>query len=151
MRHAACLLVLALAAPALACLASPAAAEMLVATRTIRGQTILGPGDVAVVEGELPGTLIDPAEAIGQEARVNLYANRPIAAGDVGPPAIIERNQIVTLRYDSGPLTIAADARALDRAGIGDPLRVMNLASRKTVTGYVAPDGSVVVGSALTH
>jgi flagella basal body P-ring formation protein FlgA len=129
------------------CLAAPAPAEILVATHTIRSQTILGPADMAVVEGEMPGALIDPAEAIGQEARVNLYANRPIAAGDVGPPAIIERNQIVTLRYDNGLLSIAADARALDRAGVGDALRVMNLASRKTVTGYVAPDGTVVVGA----
>lgn len=127
--------------------ATPVPAEVLVATRTIRGQTILGPGDVAVAEGEMPGALIDPAEAIGQEARVNLYAGRPIGAGDVGPPAIIERNQIVVLHFRSGPLTIAADARALNRAGVGDALRVMNLASRATVTGFVAADGTVHVGA----
>lgn len=129
--------------------ATPAPAEMLVAARTIRSQTILGPLDVAVVEGEMPGALIDPAEAIGQEARVNLYAGRPIAAGDVGPPATIERNQIVTLVYTQGGLTIAADARALGRAGTGDALRVMNLASRSTVTGFVAADGSVTVGATV--
>ncbi|WP_132542119.1 flagellar basal body P-ring formation chaperone FlgA [Rhodovulum euryhalinum] len=129
------------------CAACPAPAEMLVATRTIRGQTILGPADVAVAEGEMPGALIDPAEAIGQEARVNLYAGRPILAGDIGAPAIIERNQIVTLLYRNGAVNIAADARALDRAGVGDALRVMNLASRNTVTGYVAPDGTVTVGA----
>ncbi|MBL3563429.1 flagellar basal body P-ring formation protein FlgA [Rhodovulum sulfidophilum] len=124
-------------------------ADILVATRSVRGQTILGPGDVAVVAGEAVGTLVAPEEAIGQEARVNLYAGRPIRIGDVGPPAIIERNQIVTLRYQSRGLSIAADARALDRAGVGDALRVMNLASRNTVTGFVAPDGSVVVGASL--
>ncbi|ARC90098.1 flagellar basal body P-ring formation chaperone FlgA [Rhodovulum sp. MB263] len=124
-------------------------ADILVATRSVRGQTILGPGDVAVVAGEAVGTLTSPEEAIGQEARVNLYAGRPIRISDVGPPAIIERNQIVTLRYQSRGLSIAADARALDRAGVGDALRVMNLASRNTVTGFVAPDGSVVVGASL--
>ncbi|BAQ70716.1 flagellar basal body P-ring biosynthesis protein FlgA [Rhodovulum sulfidophilum] len=124
-------------------------ADILVATRSVRGQTILGPGDVAVVAGEAVGTLVAPEEAIGQEARVNLYAGRPIRIGDVGPPAIIERNQIVTLRYQSRGLSIAADARALNRAGVGDALRVMNLASRNTVTGFVAPDGSVVVGASL--
>ncbi|ANB32877.1 flagella basal body P-ring formation protein FlgA [Rhodovulum sulfidophilum] len=124
-------------------------ADILVATRSVRGQTILGPGDVTVVAGEAVGTLVAPEEAIGQEARVNLYAGRPIRIGDVGPPAIIERNEIVTLRYQSRGLSIAADARALDRAGVGDALRVMNLASRNTVTGFVAPDGSVVVGASL--
>jgi len=129
------------------CAAAPAPAEMLVATRTIRGQTIVGPGDIAVAEGEMPGALTDPAEAVGQEARVNLYAGRPIRAGDIGPPAIIERNQIVTLIYRNGAVSIAADARALDRAGVGDALKVMNLASRATVIGFVAPDGTVTVGA----
>lgn len=127
--------------------AAPAQAEILVATRTVRGQTIVGPADVALAEGQMPGALTDPAEAIGQEARVNLYAGRPILAGDIGPPAIIERNQIVTLSYRNGAVTIAADARALDRAGVGDALKVMNLASRTTVIGIVAPDGTVTVGA----
>ncbi|TDX24888.1 flagellar basal body P-ring formation chaperone FlgA [Rhodovulum visakhapatnamense] len=140
---------LALLAALAAGLPVPAGADILVATRSVRGQTILGPGDVAVIEGDVAGTLIAPEEAIGQEARVNLYAGRPIRVTDVGPPAIIERNQIVTLRFRSGGLVIAADARALDRAGVGDALRVMNLASRNTVTGFVAPDGSVVVGASM--
>ncbi|RAP41627.1 flagella basal body P-ring formation protein FlgA [Rhodovulum viride] len=140
---------LALLAALAAGLPVPAGADILVATRSVRGQTILGPGDVAVIEGDVAGTLIAPEEAIGQEARVNLYAGRPIRVTDVGPPAIIERNQIVTLRFQSGGLVIAADARALDRAGVGDALRVMNLASRNTVTGFVAPDGSVVVGASM--
>ncbi|SIO49858.1 flagella basal body P-ring formation protein FlgA [Rhodovulum sp. ES.010] len=127
--------------------AFPATAEMLVATRTIRGQTILGPGDIAVAEGTMPGALTDPAEAVGQEARVNLYAGRPIRSGDIGPPAIIERNQIVTLIYRNGVVKIAAEARSLGRAGVGDALKVMNLASRATVTGYVMPDGTVTVGA----
>ncbi|WP_435594157.1 flagellar basal body P-ring formation chaperone FlgA [Rhodovulum tesquicola] len=126
---------------------APVSAEMLVAARTIRGQTILGPGDVALAEGTMAGALTDPYEAIGQEARVNLYAGRPIMAGDLGPPAIVDRNQIVTVFYRNGPVNIAADGRALERAGVGDPVRVMNLASRTTVTGFVAADGTVTVGA----
>jgi flagella basal body P-ring formation protein FlgA len=49
------------------------------------------------------------------------------------------------LIYRTGGLLIAADGRSLDRAGIGDHLRVMNLASRQTVTGFVHEDGSVTV------
>lgn len=127
--------------------ATPVPAEMLVATRTVRGQTILGPADIAVAEGQIPGALTDPAEAIGQEARVNLYAGRPIMAGDIGAPAIVERNQLVTVIYRNGAVNIAADARALDRAGVGDPIKVMNLASRTTFIGFVAPDGTVTVGA----
>ncbi|ARE40404.1 Flagellar basal-body P-ring formation protein FlgA [Rhodovulum sp. P5] len=141
----------ALALLALMATAQPVSAEMVVATRMIRGMTILGPDDVALVEGTTPGALVEQADAIGQEARVNLYAGRPIRAGDIGPPAIIERNQIVTVLYAGRGLTIAAEGRALERAGVGDMVRVMNLASRKTVNGYVSEDGTVSVGTTLKH
>ncbi len=133
-------------APLLLFLAWPAAAETVVAARTIRAQAIITPADVTVIDKSIPGTLSLAAEAVGLEARVMLYSGRPIRPGDIGPPAIIERNQIVTLIYRSGPLTIAAEARAMARAGVGDAVRVMNLASRTTVTGIVRADGTVSVG-----
>jgi flagella basal body P-ring formation protein FlgA len=81
--------------------------------------------------------------AIGQEAQVTLYAGRPIRAEDIGPPAIIERNQIVPLAYGSGGLSILTEGRAMARGGAGDVIRVMNLESRTTVTGQIQPDGTV--------
>ncbi|MGC8201121.1 flagellar basal body P-ring formation chaperone FlgA [Aliiroseovarius sp. PTFE2010] len=121
-------------------------ADVLVPTRTIRAQQILSAADVKAIQGDIPGMLIDTREAVGQEARVVLYAGRPIRVEDVGPPAIVERNQIVPLVYRNATLTLKTDARALARGGIGDSIRVMNLSSRTTVTGIVAPDGSVQVG-----
>lgn len=138
--------VLALITAFLSLLPSVAVADTIVAARTIRAQTILSPSDLSMVQGDVPGALISPDEAIGLEARVVLYSGRPIMAGDVGPAAIIERNQIVKLVYSTGTLSISADARALGRAGPGDVLRVMNLTSKSTVSGIVAPDGSVYVG-----
>lgn len=123
-----------------------ARAETLVAARTVRAQAVLSPADLAQVDAEVPGMLRHPSEAIGMETRVVLYAGRPIRAEDIGPPAIVERNQIVVLVFRRGGLTIAADARALGRAGVGDAVRVMNLGSRNTVTGIVQPDGTVTVG-----
>ncbi len=130
----------------LALIAGPAMAETLVAARTVRSQAILSRADVDVIAQTIPGSLTHPDEVIGMEARVVLYAGRPIRPGDIGPPAIVERNQIVTLLYRRGGLTIAAEARALGRAGAGDMVRVMNLASRNTVTGLVQMDGSITVG-----
>ena len=125
--------------------ALPAHADTVVAARTIRAKSLLGPADVAAIPGDLPGGLADPAAAIGQEARVTLYAGRPIRAGDIGPPAIIERNQLVSLVFDTPTLSITADGRALDRAGVGDRVRAMNLASRTTVFGTVSPGGTIIV------
>lgn len=125
--------------------ALPAHADTVVAARTIRAKSLLGPGDVAAIPGDLPGGLSDPAAAVGQEARVTLYAGRPIRAGDIGPPATIERNQLVSLVYDTSTLSISAEGRALDRAGVGDRVRAMNLASRTTVVGTVSAGGTIIV------
>lgn len=125
--------------------AAPTAAETLVATRTIRPPTVLTAADVAVLPSQVAGALASPVEAIGLEARVVLYGGRPIHATDLGPPAIVERNQPVLLRYDLTSLSIAVEGRALMRGGAGEVIRVMNVASRSTVPGRVAPDGSVRV------
>jgi flagellar basal body P-ring formation protein FlgA len=123
----------------------PALADSLVATRTIRAQTILGPEDITLVAAAIPGALTATDAAIGLEARVAIYAGRPIFANAIGPAAIIERNQLVTLIFTRGGLTIAAEGRALDRGGVGDRVQVMNLASRNTLSGLIAPDGTVQV------
>lgn len=129
----------------LLCAAAPATAETLIATRLIRAQEVIGPGDVQLAEGEVPGALSDPAAAVGREARVALYPGRPVMRGQTATPALVERNEIVTLVYTRGGLRLTAEARALARASAGERLRVMNLSSRMSVTGTVAPDGSIRV------
>jgi flagella basal body P-ring formation protein FlgA len=122
-----------------------ALAETVVAVRTIRPLTILTSQDLAVKPQPTIGAFDDPNLLIGMETRVALYAGRPIRPGDIGPPAIIDRNQIVVLVYAAGGLMIATEARALARGGIGDRVRVLNMSSRLTVEGTVLPDGSVRV------
>ena len=125
--------------------AAPAAADSMVATHTIRAQTILTADDFALVAAEIPGALTDPAMAIGFEALVTLYAGRPITAADLGSAAVVERNQTVSLIYRTGGLSILTEGRALSRGRPGDVIKVMNLASRATVLGKVGPDGTVAV------
>lgn len=128
-------------------LVSPASAqETVIAAGTIRGATMIGPADVAVIDGETPGALSDIYQAIGMEARINLYPGRPIRPGDLRPPAIVERNEIVSLRYNYGGLLVMTEGRALDRAAEGEALRVINLASRQTVTATATGPGLVTVG-----
>jgi flagellar basal body P-ring formation protein FlgA len=127
-------------------LAGPAFPESLVATRTIRAKSLIAPEDLALVSADLPGALSDPAEAVGLEARVAIYAGKPVRPGDLGPASLVERNQLVTLVYLSGGLAISAEGRALARGAAGEDIRVMNLGSRNTITGRVGLDGTVYVG-----
>lgn len=131
---------------ALTLLATPALADSMVATRTIKALSVIGPDDVAMVAADIPGAMTRLDEAIGQETKVTLYAGRPVTEGDLGAPALVKRSQLVTLVFQAEGLTIHTDGRALERGASGDLIHVMNLSSHLTVSGSVAPDGSVIVG-----
>lgn len=126
-------------------LSGPVAADMLVAARTIPGGTIIAPDDLVLRDINAAGGITDPNLAIGQEARVALYAGRPIRAADIGPPSVVERNQVVALIYRHGGISISTEGRALDRASVGDVIRVMNLSSRATVSAQIDSTGAAVV------
>lgn len=88
-------------------------------------------------------TTLQRSSARRQRSRFTLVD--PILKGQIGAPAIVERNQLVKMIYAEGPLNIATDGRTLDRGGPGDQIRVMNLSSRQVVTGSVAPNGTIRV------
>lgn len=122
-----------------------AAGVTVVANRSIRARSVLTAADLRIEPGATPGAVDAIAEAVGLEARKAIFANRAVMAGDLGPPAVIERNEVVTLLYRKGALSIAAEGRALGRGGVGDRVRVLNLDSRNTISGTVAAPGLVEV------
>ncbi|NCQ24521.1 MAG: flagella basal body P-ring formation protein FlgA [Rhodobacteraceae bacterium CG17_big_fil_post_rev_8_21_14_2_50_63_15] len=122
----------------------PAWADMIVAARKIRAQEILTAEDLLLKPDSGPGD-VSLQDLIGKEALIALYPGRPVSDADVGPPALVDRNQIVPLVYARDGLLIVTEGRALVRAGAGEYVRVMNLASRATITGRVTSDGQILV------
>ena len=124
---------------------APALADSIIAARTIRAKAVVAAADLAVSPDSVPGAIETRDDAVGLEARATIFAGRPLTAGDLTQPAVVERNGLVEMVYDQGGLTILAEGRALNRGAPGDRIRVMNLASRMTVTGTVAGPGRVSV------
>lgn len=116
-------------------------AEVLVATRIIPANTVISAEDIMFRDLNAAGASTDPALIIGMEARKSIFAGRPILTSDVGVPAVVERNQIIELVFQSNGLRIKTDGRALDRAGPGELVRVMNLSSRSIVTASIDERG----------
>ena len=107
-------------------LAGSANAETLVATRTIRPHTILTQDDVRRAPQQDIDALQHESQAIGLEARVTLYAGRPIYAANLSTPALVERNQLVRMIYRKGGLMIVAEGRAMAPC----PERITQLADK---------------------
>lgn len=122
-----------------------AAAGSVISARAIRANAVLTMEDVALSPRMVSGAFSDPAAVIGMEAVVSIYPGRPIRPQDVRQQAVVERNEIISLIFRRGGLFIQTEGRALGRGAAGERLRVMNLASRKTVSGHIRADGSVIV------
>lgn len=121
-----------------------ALAGAALATRTLPAGTVIAAGDVTL-SPEQDGALHDISQVIGQQLRVMVYQGRRIDPSFLSAPTLVGRNQIVTIAYEKSALRIEAEGRALSAGSVGQTIRVMNNASRVTVSGRVAPDGTVVV------
>lgn len=130
---------------ALLILGTASAADIVTPTRTLRPGTLITTADLALKNANQKGVFDTIADVAGQEARVALYAGRPIPFDAIGPPALINRNDIVALQFQTSGLSITTEGRALERGGVGDRVRIMNLSSRATLFGFVQPDGSIKV------
>lgn len=124
---------------------STALAEVIVPARTIRAREVISAEDLVLKSGDISGTISNPKLVIGQEARVVLYVGRPIRPGDLRPPAVVARNDLVTLIFSRGPLRISTEGRALGRGSVGESIQAMNLTSRMTVSGTIQANGSIEV------
>lgn len=122
-----------------------ARAEALVATHVLRAGTVVTEADVTMVEAEIPGAVTTLEAALGQEVRATVYAGRPLTEETIGPPAVVDRNQIVPLVFQTAGLAIVAEGRALARGGVGETIKVMNTSSHTTVLGVIGADGTVRV------
>ena len=129
----------------LICAAAPAFASSVVPARPIPASSVVTGADVLLQEPTVPGAASQFDQVLGLEARVTLYPGRPIMIGDLGPPAIVDRNDIVQLVYQRGALSIFAEGRALDRGAIGERIRIMNIDSRAVITGVLLSDKTVKV------
>lgn len=126
--------------------AGVASAGSLTALRTLPAGSMISAGDVAF-DPALNGGLADAAQVVGKETRVTVYEGRPILASSVTAPTLVDRNQSVSVGYTRGGLSISTEGRALGRGGAGDVIRVLNIASRVTVSARINPDGTLTVVS----
>ena len=126
----------------------------MVATRRLAIGEVIGPRDVRMqrlrADRVRAGTAERPEQVIGLQLHRPLAAEAPVFTADLGPPAIVERNALVTLVLEAPGLSLSAQGRALEAAPRGGLVPVMNLASRAVVEGEVVGPGRVRVAMGAT-
>lgn len=118
-----------------------------VVTRRIQPDEIVASNDIQMID--MPWARVhafaitDYDKLNGMQVRRMLVPGRPIHAQSVIPPIVVSRGERVTIELQYGPLQLTAKGKAISDAHLGQELRVVNLASNKTITAVARADGIV--------
>lgn len=123
--------------------------RVLVATRSLARGHVLSTADLALVERDRAASPRDalrtPEDGVGLRVKRSLPADQILRAQDVEPVPVVERGDRVTLVLQRGALRIQATGKAQETGGIGDWIRVVNLDSKREISGRVDQEGRVHV------
>jgi len=122
--------------------------EAAVLARGVERNEILKSSDVVVERRPKAEVGTDAAardRAVGMQARRQLRAGQAIKIADLAKPDLVQRDQNVTLIYEAPGLYLTVRGKALEGGTEGDVVSVMNLQSKRTVSGVVTGRGQVSI------
>ena len=101
-------------------------------------------GTRSVPRRDLPlNAVTDAKSLVGQVARRALPTGQTLREGDIARPDLVERNQAVTVTYETPGLTLTLRGRALAAGPAGAVVPVQNPASKRTIEAIVTGQGRV--------
>ncbi len=95
--------------------------------------------------------ITDINAAVGLAARHPVRPGQPLHESDLMKPAIVQRNDTVTIIYEAPGLTLTLRGQAQDAGALGDTINVVNVQSKRVVQGVVSAPGRVTVKAAMTR
>jgi len=87
----------------------------------------------------------DPKQLVGMTARRPLRPNQMLRVNDIAMAPTIHRGNVVTLMVQTENMTLTVQGRALEDAALGQPIRVVNTMSNKSLTGVVKDETTVTI------
>ena len=122
--------------------------ETAVLTRGVERNEVLKSSDVVVErrpKAEVGGDVAGRDRAVGMQARKQLRAGQPLKLADLAKPDLVQRDQSVTLIYESVGLYLTMRGKALEGGTEGDVVNVTNLQSKRAISGVVTGRGQVTI------
>ncbi|TGN85073.1 flagellar basal body P-ring formation protein FlgA [Bradyrhizobium yuanmingense] len=125
--------------------------EVAVLTRDIDRTDLLKSSDLSLErrpKAEVAGEPASRDRSIGMQLRRAMRAGTPIRAADLVKPDFVVRDQAVTIIYQVPGLYLTTRGKAIESGAEGDTISVLNLHSKRTLTGVITGRGQVTVQGA---
>jgi flagellar basal body P-ring formation protein FlgA len=122
--------------------------EAAVLARGVERSEVIKSSDVVIErrpKAEVGGDVAPRDRAVGMQARKQLRAGQALKIADLAKPDLVQRDQSVTLIYESTGLYLTIRGKALESGTEGDVVSVMNMQSKRTVSGVVTGRSQVSV------
>jgi flagella basal body P-ring formation protein FlgA len=122
--------------------------EAAVLARSVERNEVIKSSDVVVErrpKAEVGSDVALRDRVVGMQARRQLRAGQAIRTADLAKPDLVQRDQNVTLIYETAGLYLTMRGKALENGTEGDTVSVMNLQSKRTVSGTVIGRGHVSI------
>jgi flagellar basal body P-ring formation protein FlgA len=122
--------------------------EVAVLTRNVDRGDLLRSADLVVErrpKAEIGGDAASRDKAIGMQVRRPMRATQALRSADLVKPDLVQRDQNITLIYQSAGLYLTTRGKALDNGTDGDTVNVLNPQSNRTITGVVTGRGQVTI------
>ena len=122
--------------------------EAAVLTRNVERSDVLKSSDVVTErrpKAEVGGDAAPRSRAVGMQMRRQLRAGQAIKVADLAKPDLVQRDDNVTLIFESTGLYLTVRGKALDSGTEGDVVNVLNLQSKRTVSGVIVGRGQVAI------
>src|SRR3954454_12973456 len=126
--------------------------EAAVLARSVERNEVIKSSDVMVErrpKAEVGNDAAARDNVVGMQARRQLRAGQAVRVTDLAKPDLVVRDQNVTLIYESGGLYLTIRGKALEGGTEGDAVNVLNLQSKRTVSGIAVGRGQVSVAVAM--
>jgi flagellar basal body P-ring formation protein FlgA len=114
--------------------------DAAVLTRDVQRTEILKSSDVITErrpKAEIGGDAAMRGAAVGMQMRRQLRAGQALRTADLAKPDLVQRDDNVTLIYETSGIYLTIRGKALDGGTEGDVVSVLNLQSKRTVSGVV--------------
>jgi flagellar basal body P-ring formation protein FlgA len=125
--------------------------EAAILTRNVDRAEVLKASDVVTERRPKAEVGTDVASrhfAVGMQMRKQLHAGQPLKVADLAKPDLVQRDENVTLIYESPGLYLTVRGKAMSGGTEGDVVDVLNLQSKRTVSGVVIGRGQVAISIA---
>ncbi|MHB0768568.1 flagellar basal body P-ring formation chaperone FlgA [Bradyrhizobium sp. 5.13L] len=125
--------------------------EVAVLSRDIDRTELLKSSDLSLErrpKAEVTGEPASRDRSLGMQLRRPMRAGTPIRVADIVKPDFVLRDQAVTIIYQVPGLYLTTRGKAIESGAEGDSISVLNLHSKRTLTGVVTGRGQVTVQGA---